>query len=267
MTTAIAKRKRVLRFNGDERSVMVDNKLRRIGQLLQPGDTNTKLRKNAGQGYLTCALSLSPANEAGVGAMCYHFTVGCEMACLEHQGLASVFSAIRASRVAKTVAWRQDRKWFAAKLAEELSRWESKAARESLDLCFRGNVFSDVPWEVKIPWLFERFSAIQFYDYTKNPRRTGLVRPNYWVTFSRSERNHKDCLRVLSRGNNVAVVFHDGLPHRWHGFDVIDGDESDLRFEDPRGVVVGLKLKAATLVERAKAIDSGFAISQFAQSV
>jgi hypothetical protein len=41
----------------------------------------------------------------------------------------------------------------------------------------------------------------------------------------------------------VAVVFQDRLPKQWLGKRVIDGDQHDLRFRDPRGVVVGLVAK------------------------
>jgi hypothetical protein len=35
----------------------------------------------------------------------------------------------------------------------------------------------------------------------------------------------------------------EALPEVWHGFTVIDGDESDERRLDPAGVVVGLRAK------------------------
>jgi len=81
-------------------------------------------------------------------------------------------------------------------------------------------------------------------------------------------------LNVLRNGGNVAVPFADlsanyvgnraglqSLPTTWQGYHVIDGDESDLRFQDTRGRkhgrVVGLKLKAHSTVERQQAIASG----------
>ena len=42
---------------------------------------------------------------------------------------------------------------------------------------------------------------------------------------------------------NVAVVFKDKLPKKWMSRKVIDGDLHDLRFKDPRGVIVGLVAK------------------------
>jgi hypothetical protein len=47
----------------------------------------------------------------------------------------------------------------------------------------------------------------------------------------------------MEKGANVAVVFKDKLPRTWMDRRVIDGDKHDLRFKDPRGVVVGLVAK------------------------
>jgi hypothetical protein len=47
----------------------------------------------------------------------------------------------------------------------------------------------------------------------------------------------------LQHGINVAVVFAGCLPETWHGYRVVDGDRSDLRFLDPQNVIVGLKTK------------------------
>ena len=54
---------------------------------------------------------------------------------------------------------------------------------------------------------------------------------------------------------NVAVVFHK-LPETYLGRPVINGDETDLRFLDPKGVVVGLKAKG-----KAKKDTSGFVVT------
>ena len=63
---------------------------------------------------------------------------------------------------------------------------------------------------------------------------------NYHLTFSRSETNDKVCQMVLEMQGNVAVVFRNQLPKTWKGFEVVNGDETDLRFLDKKGVVVGL---------------------------
>ena len=44
-------------------------------------------------------------------------------------------------------------------------------------------------------------------------------------------------------GANVAVVFKNELPLTYKGYNVINGDESDLRYYDPKNVIIGLKAK------------------------
>jgi hypothetical protein len=243
-----------------------------VTRLLASGDGNTKTRKNVG--YLSAGLSLSAHKSAGVGNVCPHASAGCIAGCLNGQGLASVFETIAYVRQAKTALWYEAREWFLSTLREDLSRWVRKANRAEMPLCVRLNMFSDIPWEKYcVP---QQFSDIEFYDYTKNRNRAGALLHNYWVTFSRSEVNEDDTSSALDCGANVAVVFYqDGkftgnrasfqrLPKTWHGYRVIDGDTTDLRFDDPRGrkrgCVVGLRLKSHDNATREAMIDSGFGV-------
>ena len=83
----------------------------------------------------------------------------------------------------------------------------------------------------------------QFYDYTKVLNRLKQPIPkNYHITFSKSEDNEMDCRWALNLGFNVAVVFNK-LPETYFARPVISGDETDVRFEDARGVIVGLTAK------------------------
>jgi len=61
---------------------------------------------------------------------------------------------------------------------------------------------------------------------------------------------------VRDTGVNAAVVFRDKLPETFKGLPVVDGDKDDLRFLDPKGVIVGLIAKG----KKAKADTSGFVI-------
>src|SRR5215471_12582188 len=96
-------------------------------------------------------------------------------------------------------------------------------------------------------------------DYTKLPMPWKRTLSNYHLTFSHSEDNLQDCLDALAQGVNVAVVFgnkkSEPLPEYWHGYPVYNGDETDLRFTDPKGVVVGLYAKG-----QAKKDCSGFVV-------
>jgi hypothetical protein len=51
------------------------------------------------------------------------------------------------------------------------------------------------------------------------------------------------------------MVFRGKLPSTYQGKKVINGDENDLRFLDPKGVIVGLVEKG-----RAKKDESGFVV-------
>lgn len=85
----------------------------------------------------------------------------------------------------------------------------------------------------------------------------GELPPNYHLTYSRSERKGDDlaCLAFLESGGNVAIVFRNELPATWKGYDVINGDESDLRFRDGSGKVIGLVEKGM-----AKKDETGFVV-------
>ena len=101
---------------------------------------------------------------------------------------------------------------------------------------------------------------MQFYDYTKIPNPQRRTLSNYHITFSKSENNLKDCLVALENGVNVAVVFEKELPKKYLGYEVVNGDETDLRFLDKKkrngtGVIVGLKAKG-----RAKLDATGFVV-------
>jgi len=62
-------------------------------------------------------------------------------------------------------------------------------------------------------------------------------------------------LRILNKGGNVAVVFRGELPKSYLGFPVVNGDDTDLRFLDPKGVIVGLVEKGL-----AKKDQTGFVV-------
>ena len=93
-----------------------------------------------------------------------------------------------------------------------------------------------------------------FYDYTKVYNHLDHNLKNYKITFSASESNNTECAAALAAGHNVAYVFKDKLPKKFQGRRVIDGDKHDLRFLDPRGVVVGLLAKGSAK----KAAAGGF---------
>jgi hypothetical protein len=225
-------------------------------------------------GYLNAINYMAPADLAGLGNLCPHASAGCKALCLGwFSGQAGMVkgnrkrgtNSVRKSRIAKVQMFMRDRQAFMGEMVRGIEAAERKAKREGLRLCVRLNGATDIGWEgvrlTKGRNVFETFQHVQFVDYTKSKRRMlawceGKLPGNYHLTFSRSETNEADCLDVLAAGGTVAAVFAGQLPQTWHGYRVVNGDETDLRHLDDRSVVVGLSPKGP----RAKRDRSGFVI-------
>jgi len=89
------------------------------------------------------------------------------------------------------------------------------------------------------------YPDVQFYDYSKVPNRTKLLKEykNYDLTFSFDGKNFLECDNMLNNNIRVAVVFKNDFPKQFLGRKVIDGDLNDLRYKDPKNVIIGLKYK------------------------
>jgi len=217
---------------------------------------NQKILKGEKLGYITKGIHLAPANLSGYET-CQWRSKGCTMSCLNTAGRGQMGS-VQDSRINKTKLFFEKQFDFLAKLSKEITSSIKSAQKKSMEAVFRPNLTSDIMWESvffdeeKPQTIFDKFPQTKFYDYTKSFKRmcSFLDKPfikgeakfpsNYHLTFSRSENNDKKCEMVLLMGGNVAVVFRNQLPKTWKGFEVVNGDETDLRFLDKKGVVVGL---------------------------
>jgi hypothetical protein len=216
--------------------------------------TNTKLEKGSKLNWNTKGLSLAPANLSGK-QLCPHRSAGCELACLNTAGMG-IFSNVQEARINKAKFLIEKRADFLAALNKELQLLHKKALKGE-KIAVRLNVLSDLPWHNMID--MSAFPALNFYDYTPNLARmiqflNGELPANYHLTFSRKENNQAKVELVAAMGGNVAVVF-DKLPKTYLGKEVIDGDATDLRVLDPKGVIVGLKAKG-----KGKKDTSGFVV-------
>lgn len=215
---------------------------------------NTKTMKGEKYGYKTYILHLAPSLISGFQT-CPKASAGCAAACLNKAGMG-VFSNVQLARINRTKMFFQDRVTFMNQLVKEIKSAKKKADKQGLKLLVRPNGTSDVAWEkIRVGDyrnIFEMFPEVQFYDYTKIAGRT--VPDNYHLTFSKSESNDRDVSAAIRNGLNVAVVF-DKLPATYLGLPVVSGDDTDIRVNDPRGVVVGLKAKGP-----AKRDLSGFVV-------
>ena len=223
---------------------------------------NPKIQKGTKLGYLSFILHLAPADLSGHNT-CPKATAGCKSACLNTAGRGGMFkkgentNMIQKARIRKTNYFYDARQDFMLDLKKDIEKGIKLAAKLGLKPVFRLNGTSYLSWEKydMIPGQngFECFPDIQFYDYTKVlGRKAGY--DNYFLIFSQADGNEADVNKAIAQGMNVATVF-DQVPTEYKGRPVINADETDLRFLDPKGVIAGLKAKG-----RAKKDYSGFVI-------
>jgi hypothetical protein len=211
-------------------------------------------------------LSLLPSTsfrEAAGGTArnaCVGASPACIASCLVYSGHNMIDQYNVLVKAARSKALVHEPKAFVRILSEAVAR---HAKIKTAQPYVRLNVFSDLPWELICPELFDAYPKLGFYDYTKVENRE--TRPNYDLTFSFSGVNHAQVGHELSRGRRIAVVFipparvpskgrarGEGLPKKLDSrmfgvdlgmVDVVDGDVSDVRPRDPGGVIVGLRWK------------------------
>ena len=237
-------------------------------KLLSTG--NPKVLKGMSQGYNTYILHLAPANLSGYET-CAKRTLGCTDACLNLAGRGGMFkrgentNVIQQARIRKTKMFFENRVEFMTTLVKDIELGIKQSKKMELVPVFRLNGTSDLSWEkyevVRNGQLFRNifiaFPEVQFYDYTKVLGRKVKEYSNYHLTFSAADGNDSDVLKAMNEGLNVAVVFGIKktlpMPVDYLNRPVFNGDESDLRFLDPKGVIVGLYAKG-----KAKKDTTGF---------
>jgi hypothetical protein len=220
---------------------------------------NPKIQKGTKMGYLSFILHLAPSDLSGKNT-CPKATKGCIAACLNTAGRGGMFkkgentNMIQKARIRKTQYFFDNREGFMQDLVNDITKAIKFAERKGLTPVFRLNGTSDLSWEkYKVAStgqnIFEYFSFVQFYDYTKVLGRKVKHLANYHLTFSKADGNDSDVAEALLQGMSVVAVY-DKIPAG-----VPSADETDLRFLDPKGIMLGLKAKG-----RAKKDYSGFVI-------
>ena len=221
---------------------------------------NPKILKGMKQGYMTYILHLAPADVSGYNT-CPKATAGCKAACLNTAGRGGMFkkgettNVIQKARIRKTKLFFENRDVFLAILEDDIRKAIKQSEKKGLVPVFRLNGTSDLSWEKY--GIIQKFPNVQFYDYTKVLGRKVSYLSNYHLTFSAADGNDDDVRRAIKEKYNIATVFgikkSQPMPETYEGAPVFNGDDSDLRFLDPKGVVVGLYAKG-----KAKKDTSGF---------
>jgi len=220
------------------------------------GTQNYKTVKGEKQGIITGILYLAPASISGWN-VCPKASEGCKKACLYKAGRGG-FNSVQLARIKKTEFYYNNRKEFIDLLRKDIKSLIKKAQTKNMIPAVRLNGTSDLNFLTT--GIIEEFPQVRFYDYTKVLNRFYKSLPsNYSLTFSKSESNQTEVETALKLGANVAVVFNtkkgQKLPETYLGYPVYDGDDTDLRFLDPKNVVIGLRAKGPAIKDK-----SGFVI-------
>ena len=230
-------------------------------------DTNAKTIKGEKYGIKTAILYLMPAMQSGVQLCAMAATAGCEKGCLFKAGRGAMNSVLL-SRLRKTLYFNQYPELFMHQLHNELIRERAKAKRKGYKLIVRLNGTSDIRWEnIAVSGyanIMQALPDITYYDYTKLANRKN-VPANYDLTFSYSgvPAYAPFVQKAVANGDRIAVVFRDrAIVERmlangetFLGLPVIDGDNSDIRHIEPKGVIVALYAKGP-----ARKDQSGFVV-------
>jgi hypothetical protein len=241
----------------------------RLPEKLLGIDTNAKTIKGEKYGIKTAILYLMPAMGSGVQLCPMAKLAKCDGPCLFTAGRGAM-SNVMLSRLRKTLYFNQYREQFMRQLYNELIKERAKAKRKGYKLVVRLNGTSDIRFE-NIPVLNNRYANImaafphvQFYDYTKIANRRN-VPANYDLTFSYSgvEAYQPFVAKAVANGERIAVVFRNRAiveamlanGETFLGLPIVDGDDSDIRHLDAKGVIVALYAKG-----KARKDISGFVV-------
>ena len=216
-------------------------------------------------GIMTYSLYLSPAKTSGYDA-CPHSTHECRLGCLATSGRNKIEilggkSTIMDARIKKTKLFFEENQFFMHWLVAEIASYKKIAEKKGYGFSVRLNCTSDIDWDkffVNGQNVFDIFNDVNFYDYTKIFSKFLDIAPNYHLTFSFTGGNWDACEKLLNKGHNIAMVFNvkkeSELPSYYKGFKVINGDESDYRIADQKGVIIGLKWKRIANKEAEKEV-------------
>lgn len=214
---------------------------------------SAKMSASYRNGTLTYCLYLAPANMSGheVCPKSEH----CRAFCLNNSGRnkgdiwvnGGIYnSKINRSRIRKTDLFFKDRQLFMLMLIYEINRAKNYAEKHGMGFSVRLNGTSDISplaFSYNGVNILDVFPDVVFYDYSKVYTRYGVCEryPNYDLTFSYDGWNWGECENALKMNSRVAVVFFGNkLPKRFCGYDVVDANEYDMRYLDPKCCICGL---------------------------
>jgi hypothetical protein len=163
-------------------------------------------------------------------------------------------SNVNKSRFLKTALFFANRSFFNDWIFTEIANLEKLANKKGFIPSVRLNGTADINLKtfknsdgVNV---LDKFSNIQFYDYTKVESQFKNTQPNYDITFSFGGfANLMEVFDAVLDGKRISVpfakeTFSGQFPATFLGMEIYDGDQTDLTFLTPSEYqVYGLKVK------------------------
>lgn len=221
-------------------------------------DGSVKVIKGNKKGYKTAILYLTASNGSGVELCPLAAIAQCRNACLTTAGNGR-YDSTQLARLRKTLYFNQYRDEALAMIAKEIDKHYAASIKGGWTLLVRLNGTSDIRWENEGDLIQSR-PHVQFYDYTKLHNRKG-VPANYDLTYSYSgvEAYLKYLPSALANPSlkRVAAVFRKrstveqmlAKGETYIGLPVVDGDDTDIRHDDPANTLVALYAKGKAMTD------------------
>ncbi len=234
---------------------------------------DAKTSKGEKLGIRTAVTYLAPHRLSGRNVCAMADIAKCSEACLFTAGRGAM-SSVMLSRLRRTLVLQQLPHLFLERLERDLLSHCKACERDGVTPAYRPNGTSDIrfenwpEWVTMVSLLVDQY-GLRVYDYTKLPNRTGV--PEWYdLTFSYSGVvGWKPFVaKAKAAGMRIAAVFESRAAvetmlangDQFLGLDVIDGDDTDVRFLEPQNAIVALYAKGA-----AKKDASGFVVRTAAQ--
>lgn len=223
--------------------------------------SDAKTVKGEKKNYLTGILYLAPYNTSGLNVCPMATIADCISPCLFTAGRGAMYSVFF-SRLRKTLFLQQYKQEFLNVMANDIEKLIKKGKRNNMNIAIRPNGTSDLRFENY--GIIQAFDNVQWYDYTKIANRKNIPH-NYDLTFSYSGasnyapyvkqalENNMRLATVFRNRETVEYMLSNGV--KFMGRDIVDGDETDLRFLEPVNCITALYAKG-----RAKRDGTGFVV-------
>lgn len=217
---------------------------------------------------------------SGMLTFCQGSSKYCRQTCLVTTGQNPSTDEASHAKMKFTYALLSEPALFTALLYRQLQSFAKAGKKNGFDPVVRLNMLSDLPWYSICPELLEALEGqVYFYDYTKNRFWESpdyqRIAPLLDLTYSYSGSNDRICVEALNAGHRVAVAFAPMDPKRstaiayrttWKeimasglvdengmvtdlfgkgtgSWEIVDGDKSDYRIDDPSPSIVALNFK------------------------